>query len=385
MSTSMRQSADYRRQGIGPTDACWRDRFWRESGSSLIEMLCVLTVLALLSVPVADALMQRLDASRQKDEARQMERIGAGLRRGVLVAKQVPSTNASSWSALAAAQIGITEDLVTFNRAGVARWLVYDPAFSLGGLGPSGLPFRQQSNGATNMTNARLVIISSLEPGAPAVDLNTVDGFSNLWNRAEGALPSGWTVGWPADPRNLVIQRVDLTDLFHEVTLSNVDGYSLAPFAVWTNRLGGVGFTNGIAVGSAPVSTRFIHGTPLLLHYRDGTPQATILVSEAASFVFEGGRWNRHTMTGRNGSSTCGLLGQYVEQFMYRANWTTTPNGTDPGSVILGMFDTLNGGIDWANAGFENENGNSKWEAPTARFLFDVTPQLMLGSWDLIE
>ena len=348
-------------------------------------MIAVLTLLALLSVPMVDALIDRLAEARQREEALQMDRIGVGFRQAVLFAKQVPSTNQAEWSALVAAQIGITDDLVATNREGGARLLIYDPALGLGGLGVSGLPFRQQARGATNLTNARLVILSSLEPGAPGVALNTAAGFSNLWNRANRQLPAGWPTGWPRDPKNLFIQRVDLSDLFHEVTLNNVDGYSLAPFSVLTNRLGGVGFTNAIGVGGSPISTRIIHGTPLRLSHRDGTPQAIVLVTEPTSFTFEAGRWNRHAVAGVNGTNTCGLLGQYVEQFMHRANWPVTAIGTDPGSVVLARFDTLHGGIDWATAGFENENGHSKWEAPTARFLFDVAPQLMLSSWDLIE
>jgi type II secretory pathway pseudopilin PulG len=122
----------------------WRRTARRvRSGSTLIEMLTVLTLLALLSVPMVDALIQRLAEARQREEARQMDRIGEGFRQAVLSAKQVPSTNQAEWSALVAAQIGITDDLVATNREGGARLLIYDPALGLGGLAVSGLPFRQ--------------------------------------------------------------------------------------------------------------------------------------------------------------------------------------------------------------------------------------------------
>jgi hypothetical protein len=74
-----------------------------------------------------------------------------------------------------------------------------------------------------------------------------------------------------------------------------------------------------------------------------------------------------------------------VEAFINHPGWSPTDLGTTPESVVLGMFDILCGCRDWAEAGFENENGHSKWEAPTARFVFDVAPQLMLSSEDLID
>ena len=344
-----------------------------------------MAVLAVLAVMVASGMIRRAVEARQREEAGQMERLGEAFRQAVAVAKEVPATNQAAWTSLVAAQLGTTGDLVGANRGGGPRILVYDPALNLGGLGPANLPFRQQANGTPNVVNPRLVIVSSLEPGWPAVALNTTVGFSNLWNRTDRLLPADWPTGWPADPENLFVQQVDLSDLFHQVTLNNVDGYSDAPYAVLTNRLGGVGFTNVITIGAAPVSTRVIHGTPLRLIYGDGTPQAMVLVTEPTSYAFEGGRWNRHASSGLNGAATCGPLGQYVEQFMNNSDWGVTLQGTDPASAVLGMFDTLWAGTDWARAGFEDQNGHSKWETPTGRFLYDIGPQLMFTTWDLIE
>ncbi|MCP5521626.1 MAG: type II secretion system protein [Verrucomicrobiales bacterium] len=354
-------------------------------GTTLIELVGVIAVLTVLLMAVAGGMIRRMVEERQRAEAQRMEEIGGAFRRAVAADKQIPGTNRAAWSAAVAVQLGTAADLVESNRAGGGRILVYDPGFNVGGVGASGLPFRQQGAGVTNVLSPRLVIVSALEPGLPTAALNTQAGFSNLWNRADRQLPAGWPAGWPADPENLFVQRVDLSDLFHEITLNNVDGYSSAPYAVLTNRLSGTGYANAIPTNAPPVSTHLLHGTPLRLDYGDGTVQSMVFVTEAASYTFESGRWNRHALAGINGPTSCGLLGQYVEQFINHPDWGVTDIGTDPASAVLAMFDTLWGGTDWANAGFEDENGHSKWETPTARFLYDVAPQLMLTGEDLIE
>jgi hypothetical protein len=344
-----------------------------------------MAILTLLMLPMASNLIQRTAEARQREEAQRMEELGEALARSVAVDKVIPGTNQNAWTAAVSAQLGVAGGVIASNRAGGQRILVYDPAFNVGGVGAAGLPFRQQAAGVTNVFSPRAVVLSSLEAGNPPVSLNTPEGFSNLWNRVDRELPAGWPAGWPRDPENLFVERVDLSPFFHEITLNNVDGYQAAPYAFLTNSLSGAGFTNAIPTNALPVSTHLLTGTPLRLDYGDGTPQTVLMVNEAVSFTFEGGRWNRHAINGFNGSATCGLLGQYVEQFINHPGWGVTDIGTDAASVVLAMFDTLWGGTDWANAGFEEENGHSKWETPSGRFLFDVAPQLMLTSEDLIE
>lgn len=354
------------------------------AGMSIIDMVGALAILSILAAAMAPNVMKRIQESWRQDERRRMEQIGQAFTRVVTLHKTVPGTNLTSWASLVASELGVPEDLVWTNQAGTHRRLIYDPGLNIGGLAPGSLPFHQRAWGVTNVTNARLVILSALEAGYPNVALNTAAAFSNLWNRVEHRLPADWPTSWTQDPDNLFIQRVDLTALFHEVVLNNVDGYAAAPFSVLTNSLSGTGNSNVITVVGSPFATRLIHGTPLRLYYGTGQPQVVEIVAQDTSYAFEAGRWIRRPQSGVNGPTTCGQLGQWVEQFMNRADWGTTAIGTTPASVVLGMFDTLWGVADWGNAGFENENGHSKWEAPTARFLFDIAPQLVLSSEDLI-
>ncbi|MCP5526453.1 MAG: hypothetical protein H7A47_06545 [Verrucomicrobiales bacterium] len=348
-------------------------------------MIGVLTIISILAAAAVPSLIARLRGDLQRSEEWRMQRIGEAFRTAVIATKSVPSTNLLDWTTLVSAQLADSDEHVSETRAGVPRILVYDPALDLGGVGPEGLPVHQGGAGVSTLTNARMVIVSVLDAGWPTVALDTEEGFSNLWNRADHALPGNWPEGWPEDPDDLFIERVDLSGVFHEVVLNNLDGYRAAPYAFLTNQLGGVGFTNSIAIDGQPVVTRLIHGTPLRLDFAGGQPQSIQLVSEDVSYSYENGRWHRHPLAGVNGPGTCGLLGQYVEQFMNHPDWAVTDIGTDPASAVLAMFDTLWGGTDWALADFENENGNSKWETPTARFLYDVAPQLMLTCEDLID
>ncbi len=350
----------------------------------MIELIGALAVIAILSALAAPAIVHSIQENRRRGEVEMMARIGEALQRVVVLYETVPATNAASWASLVASELSLPEDSVSTNGAAQPRLLVYDPALRIGGHTPGTLPFNQREGGATNLVAPRLVILSSVAEGYPAVDFTTAAGFSNLWNRAEHNVPSGWPAGYAARGDDIVVQRVDLSGLFHEVVLNNADRYAEAPYSVLTNNLTSVGCSNIVAATNRPLSTLLIHGTPLRLYEASGRPQVVTVINGNASFVFESGRWSRTAQMGVNGPGTCGALGTLVELFMSRTDWEPTARGTTPQAVVLGMYDMLCGCRDWSDAGFENENGNSKWEAPTARFVFDIAPQLMLTSQDLI-
>lgn len=354
------------------------------SGISLLELIGSLAVIACLAALGAENLVQRHLEKRRRTEAATMTRIAEAFERAVLLQKTLPSTNPASWAVMVASQLGLPVAMVRSNTAGSPRLIVYDPALNVGGRTPATLPFVQQAQGATNVVSPRLVLVSSLAPGYPNLDLTTPSAFSNLWHRADHELPKGWPAGAAADPDDIVIQRLDLSPRFHEVLLNNLDGYAVAPFAILTNALLGVGYSNVVAATNVPLATRYLHGTPLRLYYGNGQPQVVALITDPVSYTFEKGRWNRGAHLGINGPATCGTLGTLVELFTNRQDWSPTSLGTSPESVILGMYDMLLGCTDWSEAGFEMESGNSKWEPPTARFVYDAAPQLMLSLQDLI-
>jgi len=356
----------------------------RTAGFTLVEILGALVLLSLMVAAATPPLIQLIRESRRRTESRMMDRISEAFERAVTLNKCIPSTNPASWTPLVAAELSLPEDVVSTNGAGTARLVIFDPALNVGGVTTASLPYRQQASGAAGVANARVVLLSALQDSYPDVDFHSASGFSNLWQRAEHTLPGNWPAGWASEAGDLVLRRLDLGALFHEVVLNNLDPRSAAPFATLTNSLSGLGQTNSLASTNVPFTARFIHGTPLRLNLPDGRPQAVIMVTEPISFAFESGRWSRRVHTGVTGPATCGPLGSLVESFINHPGWGTTTQGTSAESVILGMFDMLCGCRDWADAGFENENGNSKWEAPTARFVFDVAPQLMLSSQDLI-
>jgi hypothetical protein len=354
------------------------------AGLSLVELVGALAIIAVMVAVTAPMVVTKVREQWRQSEAATMAEIGKAYQRVVALAKSVPSTNAAEWVPLVASEMGIPADGVWTNRAGAMRLLIYDPAMGINGLAPNQFPYQQGAIGTTNLVNARLVLVSGLQPAYPNVALHTADGFSNLWNRAAHQLPAGWPASWSSDPDDLVVERVDLTGLFHKVVLNNVDWLQTGLYAVLASSLSGSGYAAGVATSSS-VATRLIHGTPLRLYYGNGNVQAVEMVITDTSYSHEAGRWNRSPLTGVTGPSTCGPLGFWVEAFMRNTDWGVTANGTSPVSVVLSMFDTLCGTTDWTNTNFENENGHSKWEAPTGRFVFDVCPQLMLSSQDLID
>lgn len=354
-------------------------------GMSLIELVGALAIIAILAGVVSINAVRKIEEEKRQAEAQTMERIGRAFEQVVIHYKSLPAATLASWAPQVASEMGVPIDLVWTNGVGTPRLLLYDPSLVVAGLTPASFPYHQQAQGATTLTNARLVILSSLQPGYPDVALNTAAAFSNLWNRVPHQLPAGWPADWAPDPDDLVIQRVDLSRLFHRVVLNNVDGWEAAQYVVLTNSLSGTNHYNALAVGSAPLATYLIHGTPIRLYYSSGLPQAMDVINADASYAFESGRWNRHPQDGLQGSTTCGPLGQWVERFMKRTDWPGL-NGTTPEAVVLGMYDMLWSMTDWANAGFEVGNGTAnKWEPPSARFVFDVAPQLIISSDNLIE
>jgi prepilin-type N-terminal cleavage/methylation domain-containing protein len=278
-------------------------------GFSLIEVIGALALVSIAAAFVAVHLIRVMQEERRRHEVQMADRLAEAFEQAIILHKTVPSTNPASWVPLLASQLGLPADAVGTNSIGTPRLLVYDPSLKIGTTTPASLPYVQGSAGATNVINPRVIILSGLQAGYPPVDFSSAAGFSNLWNRADHTLPMDWPANWAADPDDLVVRRLDLSGLFHEVVFNNLDPFHPAPYAVLTNTLAGGGHANVIAVTNQPVAGRFIRGTPLRLSYANGQPQVVNIVTSDASYVFEQGRWNRSAQSGLTGPATYGPLG----------------------------------------------------------------------------
>jgi type II secretory pathway pseudopilin PulG len=172
-----------------------------------------------------------------------------------------------------------------------------DPVYALG------------SAGTVAPTNARILIISSTKRGLalPVTSgkaANTAANrtrFDNIWNWSLNpftkAPPTGWPAAWNGGGEHLHVQRIDLSSLFHHVTVSNPNFPTNIPFAKF-NQLS----TYAFDVTNA-VDAYYPEGTVIRFYRHDepyvGPPanpdelSLTHVVQSDANFLYDGApaRW----------------------------------------------------------------------------------------------
>ena len=204
---------------------------------SLIELIGVLAVTAILAAVMVPALIRQMDRIAGEQENVALKSVSDALQQSILRNRYIPSE--SDWTANIATELGVDVANVATNSRRQPRFLLIDPALSIG-TNSSPLPYNQTNwvSGSVVTNNAgvivpplspRLLILSSISRTFPT---NVVSGvasptnFNAIWDRndAGNALPAtsfAWT-GWP-DGDDLKIQRVNLSPLFvHLVLTTNV-------------------------------------------------------------------------------------------------------------------------------------------------------------------
>src|SRR5438034_896640 len=108
-------------------------------GFSLIEMIGVITVLALLALALTPILIKQFDRIAGEKEAATLKSLAQALRQGITTQKFIP--NESGWSTMTASNSGLSDTLVRINDRKVARVFLIDPNFQIGhDLGSIGPP-----------------------------------------------------------------------------------------------------------------------------------------------------------------------------------------------------------------------------------------------------
>src|SRR5207244_2183517 len=90
------------------------------------------------------------------------------------------------------------------------------------------LPYAQAAGGlAVQPFSPRMMILSSISKPLTNIitsgvtPLSGPTAFSNIWNAAEGTVPAGWS--WSGQPGDIKIQRIQLADVFLQLSLYNLD------------------------------------------------------------------------------------------------------------------------------------------------------------------
>jgi len=197
----------------------------RRRGFSAIELLGVLTIIALLSAMALVSAQQQIKLATRKAESQSLDSLADGLTNRVKASLSIPSP--ADWQPYLAERLAISVADASVNRMGNTRVILADPTMDLGAPGAAtALPYQQSVIGSRKPKNVRFVVISSLTDPVPASIVSNIfpiTTFNNLWNSTEGAKPVSWPNTWKGDAEDIQIRRVDLTGLFHRVVLYNLD------------------------------------------------------------------------------------------------------------------------------------------------------------------
>ena len=338
-------------------------RAFGQRAFTLIELIGVLVLLAILAAATVPVLIRQMDRIAGDQESDALKSFTDALQQGILRKRYIPAT--TDWATNIATELGLDVANVRTNQARrQPRFFLIDPAWQMG-TNTAGQAYTQSNVGATNVANARVMLVSSIRRVLPAGIVSGVPSstdFNAIWNWNDaGALPAT-SFTWPGWPNSddLKVQRVNLSPLFVRLLLSTYNSTDSPRYSIdSTNWATAKVITNGVTV----IDSYFLQNSVLVLH----KPQSNSLDSQQillrdTAFVFDKNRWR-----GSIGSASfvTGLdLGSVVDQFLKapenpNALYTLAKgsNTTHQAVVVQKMKDYFDRYAAWAAANFPNSGG----------------------------
>lgn len=284
-------------------------------GFSLIEVIGVLSIVAILVAVVGQSVLQNLNRSAREAEDQNMANIANALQASILRTKSVPS--AANWVQVVSSELGLPPNKVSTTAAGTTRVLLIDPNCRIGTNASQTLPYTQTNRGSIELISPRFLLISSVTDPLPSLGIasNSASTFSNLWSTVPGTIPAIWATNWNESPEDVKFQRLDLSTLFSRVILENIDLTNDAPFSIEvTNSLTRV-------QEQSRMEMWFINSTILNFHNPSNMLIAREYVTSDVGYTFENGDWGRYVRQGlppgaSGGTSGSGWFGAMVDQFL---------------------------------------------------------------------
>ena len=341
---------------------------------SLIEMIGVLAVIAILAAALAPSFVRQMDKTAGDQESAALKSFGDALQQSIMRQRYIPS--ATDWASAVATELGVDIAAVTNSPRQQPRFFLIDPALQIGVNG-GGLPYTQNNTGSvvtnssgsiTNPISPRVLILSSIGralPGGIVSGVPTAADFTNIWNSADGTVPTAAPVfaGWTGETNDLKVQRVDLSPLFVELQLScsisSRSHASCCPNCCPSYSIDQTNSLGSISDASFPfIDAYFIQNSILYLYMDSNHPPASgnLLDSQQIlirnnSFIYDQNVW-RGSIGGEG--FLAGLdIASVVDRYMAAYPNVRAQNGTNQQAVVVqSMINFMDRYDDWAAAGF---------------------------------
>lgn len=351
----------------------------RAGGFSLLELIGVLSIMAILTSLVAPAALRQLRNAEQRAEAETLSSLGRAMEEAILDRKVLPGTN--DWPVLVSRYLDQSAQSLVNSRSGATRYLIYHPASA---IRPQGEARVQTASGFQNLAPGadRLLLVSILQDDFPAgVNLGLTASFEALWNTLPHQRPAGWSAEMLPDPDDLQIARIDLSRLLHRLVVNNtaVDN-TPARISLDVNQT----LVSIPRSGAASAWERsFIHGTGLSLYSPQGTLWGQETIVEDRTLYYSETGWSPKTQVNPpTGAMSSSALATLVQDFL-NASFPGASNLQRPRAAVDELYRTLWTYMDWAEAGFLL-GGNNKSQAPDAYVVRSTVARLNQGTLNLI-
>lgn len=345
-------------------------RSWR--GMTLIEMIGVLTVLAVLAAFLVPAFIRKMDQMAGDKESAALKLLADALQSSVLRNRYVPMH--TNWAQTIAVERGVNLTDVTMNLRRQPRVFLIDPALQIGAR-IAGQDYQQDSTGSVIIRNGgviapispRMIVLSSIGEPLPAGVVTGVpltNEFNAIWNAGERTLPAGspWT-GWRGAD-DLKIQRINLSPLFVHLVLTSYD----SPDGDGQFRMDNAALLTAPDPSVDPVDppghdAYYIQNSVLSLHFdssRTNALDTKQILTRDISYVYQQHVWR----TSIQGLGLAGGMdiGDIVERFLrapHNPNALYTTNGQVV--VVEKFLDFMQAYQDWETAGFPDYS-SSQWQ-----------------------
>lgn len=257
-------------------------------GFTLLEMIGVLAVMAIISALMAPVVVQSLDLAVRNREVSELGAMAAALQSGIPRQGRIPDPNPANTPPdlqnFVATEMGVSLNQVTNNSRNIGRVFVDDPNASLFGFRQLNAPNVRPNWLTSPPGSLRLLIISSLSERLP--DYSSIKAaFDLTWTTPDKTKPSGgvWT-SWAGAGEDLIIQRVDLTPLFHRAILNN-PSLTSSPRPKFSIESGGMASSRTSVTNISDLW--FLDNTVLCLYDKTNNLQVKAVVRQDASYFFQ--------------------------------------------------------------------------------------------------